>query len=145
MDTPRFLHCFSTKVVPNPALKTTMGKIAVEYRTADRRVPVGGSTTVKFKLTDTATAEPAGDIPDVTVLYYRSDGRGRMVVPARSLGEGLYEATVKVDFPATYYVFVGSKSKNLSYSDLPFLSLMGTPAPAGEKEVKPQSKAGDGA
>ncbi len=50
---------------------------------------------------ETATAEPAGDIPDVTVLYYRSDGRGRMVVPARSLGDGLYEATVKVESMST--------------------------------------------
>jgi YVTN family beta-propeller protein len=141
MDTPRFLHCFSTKVVPNPELKTTVGKIAVEYQIAHRRVPVGGSTTVKFKLTDTATAEPASDIPDVTVLYYRSDGRGRTVVPARSLGEGLYEATVKVDTLATYYVFVGSRSKKLSYSDLPFLSLMGTPARTGEKQATPQPKA----
>jgi len=106
-------------------------------------VPVGGSTTVKFKLTETATAEPAGDIPDVTVLYYRSDGRGRMVVPARSLGDGLYEATVKVNSLSTYYVFVGSRSKKLNYTDLPFASLMGTPAPA-EKEARPQSKA-DGA
>jgi len=144
MDTPRFLHCFSTKVVPNPEFQTTAGKIAIEYQTADRRVPVGGSTTVKFKLTDTATAEPAGGIPDVTVLYYRSDGRGRMVVPARALGKGLYEATVKVDSLSTYYVFVGSRSKKLNYTDLPFFSLMGTPAPAGEKETRPQSKA-DGA
>ena len=100
--------------------------------TAERRVPVGSSAMVKFKLTDPAKGEPAGDVPDVTVLYYRSDGRGRTVVPARALGDGLYEATVKVGTAATYYVFVGSRSRNIKYSDLPFFSLMGVPAKAAK-------------
>jgi YVTN family beta-propeller protein len=132
MDTPRFLHCFSAEVEPNPELRTTTGPMAIEYRIAERRVPVGSSTTVKFKLTDPAKGEPASDVPDVTVLYYRSDGRGRTAVPARALGDGLYEATVKVDTTATYYVFVGSRSLQLKYSDLPFLSLMGVPAKAAK-------------
>ena len=68
----------------------------------------------------------------MTVLYYRSDGRGRTEVPAKVLGDGLYQAEVKVDSVTTYYVFVGSRSKSLKYTDLPFASLMGMPAPAGE-------------
>jgi len=63
-------------------------------------------------------------------MYYRSDGRGRRIEPARPLGDGIYEAPVQLDVPATYYVFVGAPSKNLDYTDLPFLSLMGIPAPA---------------
>jgi hypothetical protein len=56
------------------------------------------------------------------------------VVPARSLGDGLYEADVKVERETTYYLFVGSQSEKLKYSDLPFASLMGMPAPAaGDK------------
>jgi hypothetical protein len=141
MDTPRFLHCFSAKVVPNPEIEQTSAKMGVEYQVGNRRVPVGESTAVKFKLTDPVSGEPRSDIPDVTVLYYRADGRGRTVVPAKALGEGLYEATVKIDKVTTYYVFVASKSEKLNYSDLSFLSLMGMPAPA-EKEAKPQSKAG---
>jgi hypothetical protein len=43
---------------------------------------------------------------------------------------------------STYYVFVGSRSENLRYNDVPFLSLMGTPAPAKEKETRPQVEAG---
>ena len=71
MDTPQFLHCFSAEVEPNPDMKTTTAPMAVEYQVPDRRVPVGGSTTVKFKLSDPTSGEPVGDIPDVTVLYYR--------------------------------------------------------------------------
>jgi hypothetical protein len=79
----------------------------------------------------------------VTVLYYASDGRGRQVVAAKPLGAGLYEAEVRVDRMATFYVFVGSQSEKLKYTDLPFFSLMGTPATAGDKEPEPrQAQAG---
>jgi YVTN family beta-propeller protein len=131
MDTPSFLHCFSATVEPNPELPaaTTTAPMAIEYQIADWRVPAGSSTTVKFRLSDPVTSMPRGDLRDVTVLYYGSDGRGRTVVPARSLGEGFYEADVKVDRVITYYLFVGSRSARLEYTDLPFASLMGTPAP----------------
>jgi len=141
MDTPRFLHCFSATVEPNPEVQQTSAPMGVEYQSTTRRIPVGSSTSVKFRLTDPVTGEPRSDIPDVAVLYYRADGRGRTVVPAKALGDGLYEATVKVDQLTTYYVFVGSRSEKLKYSDLPFFSLMGTPAPAKEEQAAPQVKA----
>ncbi len=131
MDAPRFVHCFSAKVEPNPQVQaaTTTAPMAIEYQIADRRVPVGASTPVKFKLTDPVSGKPRDDVSDMTVLYYGSDGRGRTVVPARPLGQGLYEADVKVNRVTTYYLFVGSRSAKLKYTDLPFASLMGTPAP----------------
>ena len=49
------------------------------------------------------------------------------VVPARSLGGGIYEASVAISSVATYYVFVGSQSEELEYNDMPFFSLMGLP------------------
>jgi YVTN family beta-propeller protein len=141
MDTPRFLHCFSATVEPNPEIRQTKAAMGVDYQVADRRIPVGNSTTVKFRLTDPVSGLPRGDIPDVTLLYYRSDGRGRTVVPAKALGDGFYEATVKIDMASTYYVFVGSRSENLNYNELPFLSLMGTPAPVEQKAGPPQVQA----
>jgi YVTN family beta-propeller protein len=130
MDAPRLVHCFSAIVAPNPKGRTATGPMTIEYRIADRRVPAGKSTTVKFRLTDPVTGVPRGDIRDVTVLYYGADGRGRRVVPARSLGAGLYEADVEIDRVTTYYLFVGSRSEKVKYTDLPFASLMGIPAPA---------------
>ncbi|MDH3641788.1 MAG: cytochrome D1 [Gammaproteobacteria bacterium] len=141
MDTPRFLHCFSAAVEPNPEFESTTAQMAVEYQIGERRVPVGATTTVKFKLTDPRTGLPRGDIPDVTVLYYGADGRGRRVVPARALGAGLYEADVNVNRLITYYVFVGSRSEKLSYSDLPFASVRGIPAPAKAQDAVPPLKA----
>jgi YVTN family beta-propeller protein len=129
MDTPRFLHCFTTEVAPNPALKATTAKLAVEYLTLERRVPVGQATKVRFRLTDPLSTLPRSDIDDMAVMYYRSDGRGRRVVPAKSLGDGVYEAEVVVGSASTWYLFVGSRSAGLGFSDLSFFSLMGVPAP----------------
>jgi YVTN family beta-propeller protein len=142
MDTPRFVHCFSAKVEPNPKVRTARKPLAVEYRIADRRVQAGASATVTFRLTDTLTGKPRGNIRDVTVLYYGSDGRGRTVVPARPLGDGLYEADVKVTRVTTYYLYVGSRSAKLKYSDLPFASLMGIPAPAAKEKAKAAADGG---
>ena len=139
MDTPRFLNCFSATVAPNPEVRQTANVMGIEYQVENRRVPVGSSTRVPFTLTDPVSGESRSDIPDVNVLYYRADGRGRNVVPARALGDGRYEATVKVDMVTTYYVFVGSRSENIKYSDLPFVSLMGTPAPSMDKDAAPQA------
>jgi len=136
MDTPQFLHCFTAKVVPDETKKDVASAMAVEYEMTDRRMTVGESKTIQFRLADVSGGMPVADVADASVLYYRSDGRGRTVRPARSLGGGLYEATVEVYTPATYYVFVGAPSRGLDYTDQPFLSLMALAAPAeAKKEV----------
>jgi YVTN family beta-propeller protein len=144
MDTPRFLHCFSATVEPNPEIRQTTSPLAVEFEATDRRVPVGTSRTVRVRLTDPTTGLPRSKIPDLTLLYYRSDGRGRTQVPARPVGDGFYEADVKIDMVTTYYVFVGSRSQKLNHNELPFLSLMGAPAPAQGKRDTPQARAEGG-
>ncbi|MDJ0739713.1 MAG: YncE family protein [Gammaproteobacteria bacterium] len=130
MDTPRFLHCFTTVVEPNPDAKATTAKLAVEYQIGDRRVAVGERVTVRFRMTNPRTSLPVSDIDDMTVMFYRSDGRGRQVLPAKALGDGVYEVEVAVASASTWYLFVGSSSQELSFSDLPFLSLMGMPPSA---------------
>ena len=142
MDTPRFLHCFSTEVVPNPELESTTAKMGVEYQIDNKYVPVGTDTTIKFRLTDARTGDSARDIPDVTVLYYHSDGRDRIVTRARVLPDGGYEATIRLNMVTTYYLFVGSRSSDVTYTDLPFLSLIGMPAPVETKASETQTRVG---
>jgi YVTN family beta-propeller protein len=130
MDAPRFLHCFSAKVEPNPDVKQAVGPMGVEYHIAERKVPVGGTGTVRFTLTDPVEGKPLAGLEDVEVLYYNSTGGGRTVVPARAVGEGEYEAEVQVRDASTYYVFVRSRSQKTTFTDLPPASLMGVePAP----------------
>jgi YVTN family beta-propeller protein len=128
MDSPQFLHCFTAKVAPNElGTDEGAGELAVKYEIDDRNITIGEPSTIRFRLEDRATGEPVGDVADVSVLYYRSDGRGRTTVPARPLGDGLYEATVEATMLATYYVYVAAPSKKLDYSDRSLLSLMARP------------------
>jgi hypothetical protein len=136
-DSPQFLHCFTATVVPDEeAGGSEAGKLAVSYEVEQRYLGVGEPKSIRFRLEDMETGEPVNALQDVSVLYYRSDGRGRVVRPARSLGDGRYEATVEVSMPATYYLFVGVPSKGLQYTDQPFLSLMAVSAPARPKEER---------
>ncbi|MGE5153901.1 MAG: cytochrome D1 [Bdellovibrio bacteriovorus] len=129
MDTPRFVHCFSAPVAPNPQVRQAAGPMGVEFQIAQRMVPVGGSVPVRFRLTDPVMGQPLTDLSDVTLLYYASDGRDRTVVPATAVGPGEYEATVTVRASATYYLFVGAASQGANYTDLPYATLLGV-APA---------------
>ena len=142
MDTPRFLHCFSAKVHPNPEIEATTAKLALDFQVADKRVPVGSSASVKFKLTDPRSGAPLSDVSDMAVMYYRDDGRGRTVTPAKAQSDGSFDAQVNIDTFATYYVFIGSKSQDIKYTDLPFLTLMGTPAAEPKEEAA--ARAGEG-
>ena len=144
MDTPRFLHCFSAEVAPNPEFAPTKARMVVTYETTERNVPVGTNATVRFRLIDPRTGLPVRDIADMNLLYYRSDGRGRTVVSATPTEDGGYQATVKLDRLATYYVFVGARSIDLGYSDLPFFSMWTKPAEAGDKVSAEQAKTAEG-
>jgi YVTN family beta-propeller protein len=129
-DSPQFLHCFTTLVVPDEASKGDEdGKLAVEYDVESRQIAVGEPVTIRFRLSDKGTGDLVTGVPDVSVLYYRSDGRGRVTQPATLAGDGFYEATVRASMAATYYVYVGAPSRGLDYSDEPFLSLLALDAP----------------
>ena len=136
-DSPQFLHCFSALVVPDQEeADIGAGKLAVDFEVDRRAMRVGEQKSIRFRLKDMKTGVPVDGIQDVSILYYRSDGRGRVVRPARPLGGGLYEATIQAAMPATYYVFVGAPSKGLQYNDLPYLSMTAIAAPAESKEER---------
>lgn len=126
MDTPQFLHCFTAAVVPDPNQPEQVG-LEVEYLYNNRTITIGKPTTISFRLVNAGNKLPADGLQDVSVLYYRSDGRGRATVPATSVGDGVYEAIVTVQAPATYYLQVAAPSRELDYSDVPFVSVVAIP------------------
>ncbi len=133
MYTPRFLHCFSVKVNPNPEVDSTTKRLTLDFTGSDKKVEIGSKGTVRFKLANPRSGKPLEGVDDMLVMYYRSDGRGRRVIPASEKQGGEYEAQIEIDSVASYYVFVGSRSQSLNYSELPFLTVIGTPAAAGGK------------
>ena len=135
MDSPQFLHCFNASVAPSEAPSDADEKaLALSYDVENRYLTIGEPRSIRFRLENSSTGEPVSNIPDVSILYYRSDGRGRKVQPAKSVGDGVYEAIVEASEPATYYVFVGSPSQQMKYTDNSFLSLLALPESAQPKQ-----------
>jgi hypothetical protein len=126
MDTPQFLHCFSAFVEPDPDKAVATG-FEVDFDVQNRFVTAGGQQSLRFVLRNASDKTPAAGIPDVSVLYYQGDGRGRQVLPATDVGDGVYEVTLNFPTTGTYYIFVGAQSRELDFSDLTFLSLIAVP------------------
>jgi YVTN family beta-propeller protein len=134
-DSPQFLHCFTATVVPDETDNSAeTGQLAVDYEVEDRYITVGEPSAIRFRLKDSASGAPAGDVQDVTVLSYRSDGRDRNEQRARPVGDGSYEAVIDARIPATYYVYVSAPSRGLKYSDQAMLSLLAMPASSEAKK-----------
>ncbi|MHC4089364.1 MAG: YncE family protein [Planctomycetota bacterium] len=126
LDTPVMLHCFSVAAKPNPVFTPKkIAPLAVEYLLKDRRVTAGETLQLRFRLTDPATQQPQSDLQDVTVLYYPASMGRRDESLARPVGDGIYEADLQIRWPQAYYVYVASRSKQMPYGKLSYLSLIG--------------------
>ncbi|MBI2876159.1 MAG: cytochrome D1 [Candidatus Tectomicrobia bacterium] len=127
LDSPRILHCFSLVARPNPLLKGKEKPLQVEYLIQDRKVPVGETVRLRFKLIDPATEQPRADLEDVRILYYLAPGKRRTEVPAQRVAGGIYEAVLSLSRSGAYYIYVASLSARVRYGDLPYLTLRAVP------------------
>jgi DNA-binding beta-propeller fold protein YncE len=124
LDSPSVLHCFSAEARPNPALQERLGPLAIEYLGLAPRTAAGAALPVRFKLTDPRTRAPRTGLGDVRLLHYRAPGHDRVEVPAREVGEGVYEATARLGAPGAYYLYVSAPSLRVPYGELPFRSVV---------------------
>ena len=133
LNNPRLLHCFSAEAKPNPALRKTLDKAALEYLNDTHRVVAGETFVLRFRLTDTLTGKPRQGLKDMQVLYYKAPGHGRTTVPAREVEAGVYEAKLPIPDPGAYVAHVASASAKLGFQSLPYFTLHGAKPGAQEK------------
>ncbi len=126
LDTPQILHCFTVEAKADPKAPPGLPPLAVEYAPGPRKVEAGGTVPVRFTLKDPATGRGRPGIADVRVMFFLAPGTNRREVGAREVGEGVYEATLPIEWPGAYYVHVGVPSERVGYSDLPYFTLVAT-------------------
>ncbi len=131
LETPPILHCFSVEAAANPALKKDLGSLAIEYLIPRRTVKAGATVPVRFRLADPATGKPRTGLAGVRVLFFRIPGKDRRVVPAREVGDGVYEAMLPMTKPGGYNIYVAVPSEKIGYQDLPYFTMAATRAAAG--------------
>jgi YVTN family beta-propeller protein len=124
LESPQILHCFTAQVGKNPAIARKGAPLQVTYLSPQGPIEAGGEVTLRFRLTDPVTGQAAGGIGDARVLYYRYPGQDRAEVAAREVGDGIYEASLRIERPGAYAVNLGALSRGVRFGGLPVYSLV---------------------
>ena len=125
LDSPRIVHCFTVEAKENPAIPRARRPLQVEFPPGDRQVKVGNAVPFRFRIVDPETNAAKAGLADVGVLYYAMPGTVRMREAAREVGEGVYEAILKISKPGTHYVYVTSASLPSKSGEMAFYTLIG--------------------
>jgi hypothetical protein len=123
LDSPRVMHCFSTKVEADPALAARRGETRIEFLAGEGAAQPGEKRLVRFRLTDAATGKPRTGLADVRVVSFLAPNRERREVIARETAEGVYEAEVLLHEQGAYYVQAASATARFGLNDLPRLTI----------------------
>ncbi len=124
LDSPRVIHCFEAVAHLNPAIKEEQeSTLRVQYLSREAQLTPGQDHQIRFKLIDKKTRQAVNGLKDVGVLVFLSPGVWQQRQIARSVGDGVYEVTVKVPETGVYLVFIESPSQRVPYRQLPYLTL----------------------
>ena len=117
LDSPRTVHCFDFRVEDDPSRpKPTRPSLVVQQLTSEIPV-VGESYNLRFRLIETTSGE--GKVyPDVHVLVYLAPGLWQDRLPAKSLGDGVYEINFVPPKPGVYYVHFRIPSLEVPFSQI---------------------------
>lgn len=78
---------------------------------------------MRFRLTEKGNKRPRSDLKDVAALVMLTPGSWQNRELARSIGDGIYELTVKPPEEGIYLIFIESRSQGILYRELPYLTL----------------------
>jgi hypothetical protein len=135
LDSPRITHCFSAEAKPNPEVAhEKQVALRIEYLNKEKPARAGENYKLRFRLIDTKTSRAKSDLNDVRVLTMLSSGTWQKRDFARSVGDGVYELDLKVPQAGVYLVFVESRSQEVSFRQLPHLTLQTAAATATNAE-----------
>jgi YVTN family beta-propeller protein len=130
LESPKLLHCFSAEAKVNPRMVKSTDPVAVEFEDRLRTAQAGDTLALRFKLTDPASGKTKTGVRDARVMYFLAPGMRRAEVPVKEIGDGTYEAQLRLSSPGAYYVYLGIPSMKLDYGKLPYFSLQAMPPDA---------------
>jgi hypothetical protein len=139
LDSPRIAHCFEAQAAEDPAVRRERAvALRVEYLDREKPLRAGGDYRLRFRLFDTATNKPKDGLKDVNVLTFLAPGVWQRRDFARGVGDGVYELSINVPQAGVYMIFVESKSQNVSFRQLPHLTLQATETAGASAPTKSQ-------
>jgi len=122
LDTPRTVHCFDVTVAEDPVLAAKRLRerpFEVAPRIASRTVTAGQAAHLRFRITDPTTHQPVDGLTDVQVMAFLSSGSWQSRLPARPVGDGVYEADFVAPGAGSYHVAVECPSGRVAFNRSP--------------------------
>ena len=120
LNSPKMTQCFDYALaLPSDVKATEEAKATVKLeRLFEPTASAGAPLNVRVRLVDGKTGRPLPDVKDLRVLTFTPALHQTRTV-ARSVGDGVYEATVVPPHAGVYYVFFESSSLGKTYRQLP--------------------------
>jgi DNA-binding beta-propeller fold protein YncE len=122
LDTPRTVHCFDVTVAADPVLAAKRQRerpFDVAPQIESRTVTAGQAAHLRFRITDPTTHKPVDGLADVQVMAFLSSGSWQSRLPARSVGQGIYEADFVAPGAGSYHVAVECPSGRVAFNRSP--------------------------
>ncbi|HSS22480.1 MAG TPA: beta-propeller fold lactonase family protein [Pyrinomonadaceae bacterium] len=131
LDVPRVVKCFSLEIeasgssarMPAVSIKTAVLPSASQLR-------VGKDFRLRFKVTESESGRSVSNLTDMTVLVFLAPGIWQHRQLSRAVGDGVYEMTFTPPQAGIYYVFFQCPSLNVTFSQLPSVTLTAIEADA---------------
>lgn len=126
LDRPRMVHCFTLDVAPPAGAQEAAAlPLRVDYLVDQRVVAPGREVPLRFRLQGDPGRDSWRDAPDIDLLTTLAPGVWQARLPARPVGDGTYEVSLKLPQDGLYYLYPESPSLNLRPGSLPHLVLHG--------------------
>lgn len=120
MDSPTLYHCFEMSVKANPAIpREAPFPLKIKFLTPERELKVGKPFPFRVEVRDPMTNKPLTDLKDLHALTILMPGISQWRTPAKSLGNGVYEAEIVAAEPGHYKVFFLAPSRRAEPHRLP--------------------------
>lgn len=134
LDSPRIVQCFEFSAETNPVLSRLKAErpVSLEFVGKERRLKPGEEVRLRFRLTDSATAEPLEQVRDLAVVAsLMPTGGWQERYLGRPVGDGVYEITFRAPQAGIYSLNFAIPSMKVKLHQLPGLMLHAEEAGAG--------------
>jgi len=124
LDSPKVVNCFDFNIHENPKIpKAKPVSVRVEPLTFSKPMKVGETYDLRFRIVDADSGRPNTRLDDWNVLVFLAPGIWQQRGAAKSLGNGVFQMSVKPPSPGVYYVFFECPSAEIHFTQLPSLNL----------------------
>lgn len=123
-ETPQILHCFTMDAAINPNIERAHEPVAVEFLSDRTSLPQGEAMHLRFRLVEPGSGRVIEDPGRIAIKYFRVPRYNLTELEATAVGDGLYEAELRLPAAGSYYIYVAAPSLGVGYQDLNYQTVI---------------------